>query len=104
MSCVNDHMVYGTVHQSILLGQPKITGLLENKGEMIFFKKIFSGGPRVLQTCGNVVPTDILDDPIMRLPDQLRLRKKLGHIYLKVRMTDFSQNDMVFQSRNPLPE
>ena len=37
-----------------------------------------SGGPRVLQTCGNVVPTDILDYPIMRLPDQLRLRKKLG--------------------------
>ena len=41
-------------------------------------KKLFSGGPRVLQTSGNVVPTNILDDPIMRLPDQLRLRKKLG--------------------------
>ncbi len=45
---------------------------------MINVEKLFSGGPRVLQMCGNVVPTDILDDPIMRLPDQLRLRKKLG--------------------------
>ena len=27
---------------------------------------------------GNVVPTDILDDPNMWLPNQLRLGKKLG--------------------------
>ena len=62
--------------QSVLLGQESTA---ENKEKnMLFVRNRLSGGPRVLQTCGNVVPTDILDYPIMRLPDQLRLRKKLG--------------------------
>ena len=32
----------------------------------------------MLQTRGNVVPTDASDDPNMWLPDQLRMSKKLG--------------------------
>ena len=44
---------------------------------VLFVRKRISKGHRVLQTYGNVVPTDILDDPNMWLPDQLRLSKKL---------------------------
>ena len=48
----------------------------ENK--RLFVRKRLSSGRRVLQTRGNVVPTDASDDPNMWLPDQLRLSKKLG--------------------------
>ena len=37
-----------------------------------------SGALREIQTCGNVVPTDVPDDPNMWSPNQLRLSKKLG--------------------------